>query len=170
MKKMMTGFGLVVAALAISGAASADTPEPWQPYVEGDLTLPAERYCGFEVIAHPEYQKIQSQVLDRYEDGAVRTEQYRGPLLSRFTNQETGAEDVVDLGGRALATYTPEGKLQRYETWGPVGVGYPAGAGDALLQGYYRLSGHHVVTFNADGSRDLTVDEGPELNICTLID
>jgi hypothetical protein len=163
-------LGSAVAATAYDGDGWHPVQEPWQPYEQGALRLPAERYCGdFDLLSEPTRQAVREKVLTRWDDGAPRTVAYAGPLVVTATNQATGDSVEVNLSGTATATYDETGAFDVYETDGPVGVGFPAGSNDRLEPGFYRLTGHHVIDFAADGSRTLDVDRGAETNICDLV-
>ena len=170
------------AALA-AGAASAAVPgsvaaepgwhpvaEQWQPYPEGELLLPAGRYCdGFDVRSTPVRQDVRSRVVTRWDSGGARDTEYTGPLLVDATNTTTGKTVRLDLSGRAETLQRPDGSLAVYETDGPVGFGWPTGS-VGLPQGYYVFRGRHVVRFPVDATRELVVDQGTESDVCAMLD
>src|SRR5918994_943790 len=97
-----------VAVLAPAPAATAadegwhPVTEQWQPYPEGPLLLPAERYCGdFDVRSTPVLQDVRYRVVTRWDSGGARDTEYTGPLLVDATNTTTGATVRLDLSGRA---------------------------------------------------------------------
>ncbi|MDF8262825.1 hypothetical protein [Luteipulveratus flavus] len=173
---------LLLGVAATGTVAGAGTPavaadpgwhpvkESWQPYPEGDLTLPAAKYCGsFDLTLSAVEQNVKVKVLSRWDDGTPRTEKYTGLLLSRATNTSTGASTVLNLSGTAHTLYRIDGSLQTYTATGPVGVGWAAGNGPELAQGYYRFTGYHVVTYGEDGVKHLTTDRGQEIDVCNLV-
>ncbi|WP_050668201.1 hypothetical protein [Luteipulveratus halotolerans] len=173
----------VLAAAAAGATVLAPTPtatadsgwhavhESWQPYVESNLHLPAARYCGtFDMTLHAISQDIKVKALTRWDDGTPRTEVYTGPLLTRATNETSGSHVDLDLSGRAEVLYRADGSMATYGTEGPVGIGWGAGSGPDLPQGYYRFTGHHVIEFQPDGSKSLVVREGTETEVCALVD
>ncbi|AKU18307.1 hypothetical protein [Luteipulveratus mongoliensis] len=163
---------LMGAGLGVGPASAAgwhDVHERWAPYVESALTLPAARYCGtFDLKSEPVIQDIRVKVLQRWDNGKPRQEKYVGPLIVRVTNLSTGASSHQNLSGHATVLYRADGTMESYEMNGPVGMGFPAGS-DGLSQGFYRLTGHHLVTFDADGTRHLALDHGAELNLCNVV-
>ncbi|WP_051369602.1 hypothetical protein [Phycicoccus elongatus] len=167
-------LGGATAAGATPSATSADdgwhkVHEAWQPYVEGTLTLPADRYCGdFDLELSAQEQDIVSKVTTRWDTGGERTVAYKGPLLTRATNLSTGESVVIDLGGKAGALYRADGSLQTYSLNGPVGVGWPQDGG-GLSRGYYLMDGKHVIDYAPDGTRTLTEDKGSETDVCRLV-
>lgn len=145
--------------------------EPWQPYPEGDLTLPAARYCGsFDLSLTAVRQDIKVKVLSRWDDGTARSETYSGQLISRATNLSSGSSTDLNFSGTAQTLYRPDGSLSVYTMRGPVGMGWPAGGGSELGQGFYQLNGYHEVEFGTDGVRRMLVDRGEEVNVCQLVD
>lgn len=180
-RSLIATLGAVaVTAAGVTSApavAPADAPdggwhsvdEPWQPYVDHELVLPAERYCGdFDLRMAPVHQDISSRVLSRWDSGGARETVYSGPLISEATNMETGTSVEVDLSGYARTMQRESGSLAVYEALGPVGMGFPKGS-IGLPQGHYRLDGRHVVVFPENGPRRMVVDQGTEQNICEMV-
>ena len=143
--------------------------ESWQPYPEGELFLPAERYCGdFDVRSTPVFSDVRSRVVSRWDSGGARETEYAGPLLVDATNISTGESARLDLSGRAVTLQRPDGSLAVYETRGPVGFGWPTGS-VGQPQGYYVFRGRHVVEFPVGAPRRLVVDQGTETDACALL-
>lgn len=104
----------------------------------------------------------------RYPDGAIRVNEYRGKLVSRFTNLATGESVVRDLSGRGFEELYPDGlTLKSFTGLGPFGFGFRDG--DGFPKGYYRLSGLHSIALTRDGVRSMAVDGGPEENMCETL-
>jgi hypothetical protein len=108
------------------------------------------------------------RVSARYPDGNVRVYEYRGTLVSRFTNLATGKSVTRDLSGHAWTEMYPDGQTMRTFTGaGPFAFGFRAT--DPYERGYYRFDGLHVITLRADGTRHMAVDAGPAENMCTTL-
>lgn len=170
------GAALVAGAGAVAPAAAADdgwhpVDEKWQPYVyEHGLTLPAERYCGdFDMTTDAVFQDVRYRVLSRWDSGGPRVTEYTGPLLNEVTNVETGSSVQLSMSGRAVTLQREDGSLARYESKGPIGMGFPVGS-IGLDPGFYLFEGYHVVEFPESGPRRLVVDQGTESNICDMVD
>jgi hypothetical protein len=165
----------VAASAAVPGSVAAEpgwhpVAEQWHPYPEGELLLPAGRYCdGFDVRSTPVRQDVRSRVVTRWDSGGARDTEYTGPLLVDATNTTTGKTVRLDLSGRAETLQRPDGSLAVYETDGPVGFGWPTGS-VGLPQGYYVFRGRHVVRFPVDAPRELVVDQGTESDVCAMLD
>jgi len=165
----LASLALALAAPVLtSPSASGATAEAWQPYPEGPLTLPAARYCGdFDLRSTPVRQDVKSRVLERYDSGAVRVQEFTGLLLVEVTNLSTGARVQRNLSGHAILTYREDGSIATYEMRGPIGFGWPQQ--DAYDRGFYVMNGHHVVGFDASGARTMLVDQGSEENLCDVL-
>ncbi len=173
---MPPSFRVAVASLAValafpvltSASASGATPESWQPYPEGTLTLPAARYCGdFDLRSTPVRQDVKSRVLERYDSGAIRVQEFTGLLLVDVTNLSTGTTARRNLSGHATVTFREDGSIETYEMRGPIGFGWPQQ--DTYDRGFYVMNGYHVVTFDPSGARSMLVDRGTEENLCTVV-
>lgn len=173
---LAVGVAQTAPAVATPRAAGSGTGwhwvhEGWKPAPQGDLTLPAARYCGtFDLKLSAVTQDVRGKVLSRWDNGTPKDTFYSGPLTTRAENLTTGKAKNYDLGGEALETDYPTGNLQTYRMFGPVGIGMPAGASKGLPAGYYAVDGYHVVRFNADNTeRTLTRSYGTETDICAAV-
>ncbi len=141
---------------------SPGNPSPNQP----SRSRPGST-ARFAFHYEPDEQHLETRVLSRYPDGSVRSEEFRGLLIGTTTNLDTGASIQRNASGRLLEEFNPDGSLATYTTHGPVGFGFRAE--DHYPQGYYLLKGWHQVTFDSAGIRTMTVDQGPEENICQTL-
>ncbi|MEE1942629.1 hypothetical protein V1L54_25030 [Streptomyces sp. TRM 70361] len=148
----------------VRGAA----PEPWEPYVDQGFTAPAGYTCAFPLKATPLEQDMVKRVLERHPGGAVKREEYKGPLVVEYENTDTGATVVRDVGGHGFPEYRADGRLKRYLAVGPVGFGMRDG--DDFPKGFWIVDGVHVAEFAEDGTRGFSVRMGPEENVCAALD
>jgi hypothetical protein len=161
---VLVGMSGVPAAAAPGGVH----PGPWQPFRATDFTAPAGRYCDFDLQVTAVQDEEEVRVDARYPDGAIRLNEYRGALVSRFTNLATGESVVRDLSGRGFEERYPDGTTLRSLTGiGPFGFGFRDG--DGYPKGYYRLAGLHSVVLTEDGGRTMAVDAGPAENMCETL-
>ncbi|WP_031508138.1 hypothetical protein [Streptomyces megasporus] len=160
--------GLLPAATAAAdGPARGPAPEPWEPYVDHGFSVPAGYVCSFPLTSTPLEQDMVKRVLERYPDGAVKREEYKGPLVVEFENTDTGATTVRDISGHAFPKYREDGRYERYVAFGPVGFGMREG--DEFPRGFWVVDGFHVVEFAEDGTRRFSVMEGTQENICEAL-
>lgn len=157
---------VTTATLAGGSAASAE-PEPWQPYRTTDFVSPAGRSCDYDLDVAAVQDEEEYRVAARHPDGTERLVEYRGTLVTRFTNLATGESTVRDLSGHAWVELYPDGTMRTFTGVGPFGIGFRAT--DSHPRGYYRLDGVHVVTMDPDGTRHLTVAAGTQEDICRTL-
>lgn len=159
-------------ALAASPAPTATGgvfhPEPWQPFTAQDFVAPAGKYCTFDLAVEAVEDEEEVRVDARYPDGTVRVYEYRGKLISRFTNLATGESVVRDLSGRGWQELYADGTTSKSFTGiGPFSAGFRAQ--DRYPQGYYRLDGFHSIDYTPDGIRSMPIAAGPEENLCRTV-
>jgi hypothetical protein len=151
----------------VAGAASASAaPEQWRPFQTSGFVAPAGKFCAFELKGDITKDEEETRVDARYPDGAVRVNEYRGPLFLRFTNTASGKSVVRDLGGQGWEELYPNGVSRKsFTIVGRFSAGFTAT--DDFPQGYYHFDGgFHVITFDQDGTRHLPVAYGPAENLC----
>ncbi|HEX2133984.1 MAG TPA: hypothetical protein VHH15_20760 [Actinophytocola sp.] len=163
----------VTAMTTATAPAQADEgpagPEPWQPYEATDFVSPAGKYCDFALSVSAVEDEEEYRVVSRYPDGAVRVYEYRGKLVTEFTNVATGESVIRDLSGHAWTEMYPDGQTMKTFTGiGPFGFGFREE--DPYPRGYYRLDGLHVITLDEDGTRRMPVAVGEAENVCAALD
>jgi hypothetical protein len=164
---------VVVAAVALGGLTGVaegtpSGPEPWQPYRTADFVSSAGRSCDFDLNVEAVEDEEEVRVNSRYPDGAERVTEYRGKLITRFTNLATGESTVRDLSGHAWVELYPDGvTMKSFTGVGPFGIGFRAV--DTYPRGYYRLDGLHQITMDPDGTRHLRVAAGTQEDICRTL-
>ncbi|MEV6692244.1 hypothetical protein AB0M35_12335 [Micromonospora sp. NPDC051196] len=159
----------VGAEVALPGGRGGEglRPEPWRPSIQEEWTGPAGRYCSFPLQVRVVSQDVRVRVLARYATGAVRLEEYAGPLTVDFVNADTGQAVRRDAGGSGLLEYRPDGGWLRYTIFGPAGFGFRPG--DHHQRGYYILDGLHVISIDPAGTRTLTLSIGRQDNVCVAL-
>jgi hypothetical protein len=155
--------GVTVALIA--PAAGAATTTGWQPY----RTKPfdATNDCSFTI--HGDIVKDQEEVRTdaTYPDGSPKVQEYRGPLVIRFTNTSNGRSVVRDVSGYAALYFKQDGgSIWYFDGGGSIGV--PIG-NKAYPSGSYILQGTFVLTLAADGTRDLHPVQATVENLCTTL-
>jgi hypothetical protein len=171
--------GALAAAVA-AAPATADRPATpdrsgwddlaWEPYRTPPFTSPAGQLCEFTLQADPIADEEMVATVARFPDGTPKVEAYKGRLVVRYTNVETGASTDKDLSGYAVVRYFEDGAYTMY-MYGPVGVGFRGT--DRYPKGMYVLDGFHVVQTGADPvdrNREVLVDGGTEHDICGDLD
>ena len=102
MKTRIMATAMVVAALAVTGVANADTGNNHEEVTVAARTYVAG-YCGFPIYSEP--VRSQNFVLERTTnpDGSV-TVATRGQLIRTLTNTDTGKSIQVNLSGPGSVT------------------------------------------------------------------
>lgn len=164
-------------AAAIAAPAAADPSDRsgwedlvWEPYRTQPFTSPAGQLCEFTLRADPVADEEMVATVARFADGSPKAEAYKGKLVVRYTNVETGAATDKDLSGSAVVRYFEDGAYTMY-MYGPVGMGFRET--DRYPRGMYVLDGFHVVHTGADAAdrdREMVVDGGSEHDICGDLD
>ncbi len=162
----ITGVMITVLPQAAAAATNAG-PEPWEPHQQPEWTAPAGRYCDFPLHVDVLDDKERARVLERYPDGAVKQREYIGMLVVDMVNLDTGARLHLSSSAQGIVDLNPDGSLRRITGHGPFGSGF--GPGDAYPQGYYTLTGMHVIEYDADGTKRMAADAGQEENICPAL-
>jgi hypothetical protein len=94
-----------------AGAKASGWP-PWIPYEQEDFTYPAGDPCDFEVAAEVLRDREFYRNVSTYADGSPRIQLWRGPLVLRFTNTETGASVDRNASGRSFMEFGPGEEFQ----------------------------------------------------------
>ncbi|RZU72054.1 hypothetical protein EV384_0395 [Micromonospora kangleipakensis] len=159
-----------VAAVPSSASAASDdiAPGAWEPAPQAAFELPAGARCDFAVRVEPIVDEVRKLTLATYEDGSPKRELYRGALIDRVTNLETGATSTADASGSALVDYRTDGSMTWYVT-GPVLLGFRENAG-SLPKGLWIVDGQFVVEFSPTYEKTITMVHGTTHNVCTDVD
>lgn len=172
--KMSVAVASAVAAFvaALPGSASAASgdiaPGAWEPAPQAAFEQPAGARCDFAVRVEPIVDEVRKLTLATYPDGSPQRELYRGTLIDRVTNLETGATSTADASGTALIEYGTDGSMTWYVT-GPVLMGFRANGG-SLPKGLWLIDGQFVVEFSPTFEKTLTMLHGTTHNLCTDVD
>jgi hypothetical protein len=105
----------LAAALLAAGpaapAAVADDGGGWQPYHGQDSDEPAGTLCPFHLYIAALVDQEETKTVSRYPDGTPAKVLWRGPLILRYTNLDTGAHVDRDQSGRATEYRRPDGSV-----------------------------------------------------------
>ncbi len=160
----------VLAAAALAApAGTAEAASSWMPYHQEDIAYAAGDPCPFPVAGtvledREEYRETS------WPDGSVKTQLFRGALVIEWTNTETGESVVRDQSGKGLFRYSDDGDPESLTAQnGHFGARLPAGSSPS--QGLFYVGGKDTqVTFNADGTRTLTLGpHGTSENLCDTL-
>ncbi|MFJ3336522.1 hypothetical protein [Streptomyces sp. NPDC086766] len=157
---------LLFAAVPVSAATAAPN-SPWTPAPSGPWDVAAGVRCDFPVHGEPVVDEVEQHVLETYPDGRTKRVVYRGDLVVRVTNKDTGASYDADAGGRAVVDYREDGS-QFWRVRGPVLIGFAENRG-TLPRGLYTVDGSYTMEIGATGYKTLTLQHAAIDALCTHI-
>ncbi|MFH8474092.1 hypothetical protein [Streptomyces sp. NPDC018000] len=161
----------LAAALLTAAPASAETAAPgrtdWVPAPTPPTDQPAGARCDFPIHTEPIVDQVVRQVLATHPDGKPKEVAYKGDLVVRVTNTDTGAFHDVDAGGSTIIEIGTDGS-QLWHTIGPVLVGVGENNGN-LPRGEYRIDGVYTLAISPTGYRTLRMAHGSTDDICRRI-
>ena len=175
LRRVLLTAGATLAAAGLAGGlaiasspSGGSPPGAWQKFRSAPFTDAAGAVCSFAV--HGDIVKDREQVrnLLTYPDGTPQEQQFRGPLVIRFTNESTGRSVVRDLSGTGWFFYTPAGALQYGHGFQHMSLGIHT-VNTSPAPGEYYLSGTFDFAINADGTRNFTVEHGSAENLCETL-
>ncbi len=150
---------------ATTHAATQHGQGAWTPFRTQPFDSPDD--CAFTIHGDIVEDQEEVRVDSTYPDGSTRVEEFRGPLVIRFTNTSTGRSVVRDVSGYALLHFGQGGG----STWfvdGGAGIGVPVG-NKATAPGSYIVRGRFVLRLAPDGTRDIHPLHAHVENLCTTL-
>ena len=161
---------VVAAALGVPAAATpaaADSSVPWQQYRTAPWTDAPGAVCTFGVTTSIVVDQEQERVLANYPNGDPKLQEFRGPLVVRYTNTSTGQSVVRSLSGYGWFHYGTDGSSEaliasHIGVTVPVGnTGYPAGE--------WVLTGQSVVSIDSSGTINVRLLHATAENLCRTL-
>lgn len=170
MRRVLLPLLVVMAVLSVSAPASASATsrdEGWTPAPSAPWTLPAGARCDFAVHGDPIVDEVVQKVLNRDSQGRATLVAYKGALVIRVTNTETGAAYDADASGNALVRYGADGS-QFWTVSGPILVGVAKGAGN-LPRGLYIIDGNFTLRISPTGYKTVGPAHATVDDICAHV-
>jgi hypothetical protein len=149
----------VAAVLAMTTGAGGWEPAPTPPFDQA-----AGVTCDFPIHAAPVKDDVVTKVLQRYPDGSIHRDAFKGALIVRVTNQETGGHYDADASGSAVVDHAVDG-AQTWYVIGPVLLGVREGQANSP-RGLWVINGVYRLVIGPDGHRTLTMVSGSLDNVC----
>ncbi|MFF5365750.1 hypothetical protein [Streptomyces sp. NPDC013187] len=166
-RTILVTLALAAALLGTQPAAAAPKAGGWEPAPSAPWDVAAGVRCDFPVHGEPVVDEVVRRVLSTHPDGSARRVVYRGDLVVRVTNTETGAAHDADASGSAVVEYRRDGS-QLWTVHGPVFVGVGEGMG-TLPRGLYIVDGAYTMDIGADGFKSLHLIHGRADDLCARI-
>lgn len=155
-----------LAALAGPGAgAAANNDHGWVPFRSAPFTTSG--VCPFTVHGDIVQDEEEVRTDATFPDGSPRVQEFRGPLVIRFTNTANGTSAVRDVSGY--------GRLRNLEKGGSVwyfdgGFSVRVFMGNrAYPAGWYILQGKGLLTIAPDNTRDFPVLHADVEDLCRTL-
>lgn len=161
---------LVAGSASTASTTTAEPPPEWIPFQQPDVTLPAGSVCDFEVFATALHDREFFRNVSTWPDGSPRTQLWKGPLIMRIKNNETGESVVRDISGRQIKQLNRDGSLesiliQSGHTLGGMAEGSDPGKGAWYVGGTWSS-----MVRNDDGtSRIFLGPDGTAENLCETL-
>jgi hypothetical protein len=166
MRRVSTILAIAGTTMAlVAPAARATDNSQWVPYRGAPFTTPG--VCSFTVHGDIVQDEEEARTLAAFPDGSPRIQEFRGPLVIRFTNTGNGKSAVRDVSGYARVRHLEKGGSIWYFDGGlSVRVyignrGYPAG--------WYILQGTGWLTIAPDNTRDFPHLHADVENLCETL-
>ncbi|MFF3072012.1 hypothetical protein ACFVSN_05295 [Kitasatospora sp. NPDC057904] len=109
-RPLAAAAALAAALLTVAPTAQAHTggDDGWQPYTSGDEDFPAGALCPFHLLIGVLVEGEETKVAARYPDGSPAEVLWRGPLVLRYTNVDSGRSVDRDQSGKATEYKLPD--------------------------------------------------------------
>ncbi|WP_439675731.1 hypothetical protein [Embleya sp. MST-111070] len=147
---------------------TTEAPSAWEPAPPTPpFDYPAGARCDFPVHAEAILDEVVQRVLKTHPDGTPKRVAYKGPLVMRVTNTDTGTHFDADAGGSAVVDYRLDGS-QRWLALGPVLTTFRANGGN-MPRGVYTIDGVYILDITADRTKTLTMLHGGTDDICARV-
>lgn len=153
----------VATALAVPAAEASD--HGWQPYRTQPFTTSG--VCPFTVRGDIVRDEEEVRTVTSYPDGTPRIQEFRGPLVIRFTDTANGRSVVRDLSGHGRVRHRKDGG----SVWhGDGGFSVRIFIGNrAYPAGWYILHGRFTLIIEPDNTRDLRTVHGEIEDLCQTL-
>ncbi|MEU2232396.1 hypothetical protein [Streptomyces vietnamensis] len=155
-----------VLATATPPAGASDSAGGWEPAPSPSWSYPAGARCDFAVQGSPVVDEVVRRTLATYEDGTKLFE-YKGELVVRVVNAETGASYDADASGRAVVEVRPD-RSQSWYVVGPILAGFGEGGGN-VPRGLYTVDGAYTLEVSPTGYKTLDLIHGTTDPLCTEV-
>jgi hypothetical protein len=155
----------ITVVLAAPAAGAAGGKGGWVPY----RTQPFDAVgrCSFTVHGDIVQDEEEVRTDATFPDGSPRIQEFRGPLVIRFTNTSNGESAVRDVSGYGRLESKENGGSAWYFDGGAA-IGVPIG-NTAYPSGEYIVHGRFRYTVAPDGTRDFPHLHADVENLCQTL-
>jgi hypothetical protein len=142
----------------------------WTPYHQSDIHYEAGRRCDFPLEGKVVLDREEYRDVSHWGNGQVRTQEWRGALVIRWTNLDSGESVRRDQSARAFVEYAEDGAMESLTSLrGAFGAGLPEGSHPG--KGAYVVDGRwSSVILEDDGTRTIALGpRGTLENLCETL-
>ncbi|MFE7240312.1 hypothetical protein [Streptomyces sp. NPDC057582] len=157
----------LLGAVPASAVTAAPGKDGWVPAPTPSFDYPAGARCDFPIHTEPIVDEVVKKVLVARPDESPSKIAFRGDLVVRVTNTDTGASYDADAGGSAIVDIHTD-HSQLWHVVGPVLVGVGENNGN-LPRGEYRIDGVYTLAISSTGYRTLNMFNGSTDDVCSRI-
>jgi hypothetical protein len=158
---------LIAVGVPATASAASDSGAAWQPYRTAPWTDAPGAVCTFGVAATIMTDQEQYRTLASYPNGNPRLQEFRGPLVIRYTNQATGASVVRDLSGYGWFHYGSDGSIDAFIA-SHIGVTVPVG-NSGFPAGEWVMTGRSEVTVSTAGAINVRLINATAEDLCQTL-
>jgi hypothetical protein len=158
---------LIAVGVPATASAASDSGAAWQPYHTALWTDAPGAACTFGVAVTIMTDQEQYRTLSSYPSGNPRLQEFRGPLVIRYTNQATGDSVVRDLSGYGWFHYGSDGSIDAFIA-SHIGVTVPVG-NSGLPAGEWVITGRSEVTVSSAGAINVRLINATAENLCQTL-
>ena len=157
---------LVVTLLA--GTARAENSDGnWTRAPQGPFQVPAGVICPFALGGESLVDDVVFKTTATYPDGSPSEQLFKGALIVRFTNLDTGRYVDRNLSAAARVLYGTDGSMTM-DVDGPAAFAFFPG--DNVPQGMYVINGRYSVYYAPNFAyRELTPLDVPTEDLCKTL-
>jgi hypothetical protein len=166
-RHLVVALVAVLAALLSVPAAANASPVPWQPYRTVPWTDAPGSVCTFGVVTTIVADQEQSRTLASYPDGSPKLQEFRGPLVVRYTNTSTNESVVRDLSGYGWFRYGADGGTSVFVA-SHIGLTVPVGNA-GFPAGEWVITGQSEVSVGSSGTIDVHLLHATAENLCRTL-
>lgn len=149
----------------VAPAADAAGKGGWEPYRSAPFT--STDVCSFTIKGDIVRDEEEVRTDSTYPDGSPEVQEFRGPLVIRFTNTSNGTSVVRDVSGYARIHFGKNGgSVWRFDGGGSISIHL---GNSAFPPGSYIIHGRFTFVVEPDGTRDLPHLHADVENLCETL-
>jgi hypothetical protein len=156
-----------IALLSLSVSKADESESGWTRAPQPPFQAPAGALCRFAIGGESLIDHVVFRTLQTFPDGSPKEQFFKGALVVRFTNLDTGAFVDRNLSAAAHVSFGSDGS-QDWSVDGPAGFAFFPG--DNVPAGMYVVRGSYDLYYAPGFAyRQLTPADAPKENLCDTL-